>query len=73
MEKAYKELIKDLKQLIRKVNDKNKQNEKELNETKQWKKERIDAKIFPGATANRLKHHIQPSIPKTQICDLLWQ
>ena len=35
MEKAYKELIKDLKQLIRKVNDKNKQNEKELNETKQ--------------------------------------
>ena len=35
MEKAYKELIKDLKQLFTKVNDKNKQNEKELNETKQ--------------------------------------
>ena len=35
MEKAYKELIKDLKQLFMKVNDKNKQNEKELNETKQ--------------------------------------
>ena len=35
MEKAYKELIKDLKQLFMKVNDKNKQNEKELNENKQ--------------------------------------
>ena len=35
MEKAYKELIKDLKQLFMKVNDKNKQNEKELTENKQ--------------------------------------
>ena len=35
MEKAYKELIKDLKQLFRKVNDENKRNEKELHETKQ--------------------------------------
>ena len=35
MEKAYKELVKDLKQLTTKVNDKNKQNEKEINETEQ--------------------------------------
>ena len=35
MEKAYQELIKDFKQLTTKLNDKNEQNEKELNETKQ--------------------------------------
>ena len=35
MEKAQKELIKDLKRLTTKVNDKNKQNEKKHNETKQ--------------------------------------
>ena len=35
IEKAYKELIKDLKQLTAKVNDKNKQNRKKLKESKQ--------------------------------------
>ena len=35
MEKAYKELVRDMKQLTTKVNDKTKQSEKELNETKQ--------------------------------------
>ena len=35
IEKAYKELARDLKQLTTKVNDKTKQSEKELNETTQ--------------------------------------
>lgn len=35
MEKAYKELARDIKELTSKVNDKTKQSEKELNETKQ--------------------------------------
>lgn len=35
MVKAYKELVRDKKKLTSKVNDKTKQSEKELNETKQ--------------------------------------
>ena len=35
LEKAYKELVRDIKQLTRKVNDKTKQSEKKLNTTKQ--------------------------------------
>ena len=35
IEKAYKELVRDMKQLTTTVNDKTKQSEKELNETKQ--------------------------------------
>ena len=33
--KAYQELIKELKRLAAKINEKNKQNEKKLNESKQ--------------------------------------
>ena len=35
IEKAYQELIKELKRLAAKINEKNKQNEKKLNESKQ--------------------------------------
>ena len=35
LEKAYKELVRDIKQLTTKVNDKTKQSEKKLNTTKQ--------------------------------------
>ena len=35
IEKTYQELIKESKRLTAKVNDKNKQNEKKLNESKQ--------------------------------------
>ena len=35
IEKVYIELVRDIKQLTMKVNDKTKQSEKELNETKQ--------------------------------------
>ena len=36
IEKVYIELVRDIKKLTMKVNDKTKQSEKELNETKQF-------------------------------------
>ena len=36
LEKAYKELVRDIKQLTTKVNDKTKQSEKNLNTSKKY-------------------------------------